>query len=78
MGMILFKDQLGNETVIDLTEVVAAKFNPNLKTITLFLKGMPKDSSFTITFPTLQEARNFWETEITSGIVVNVEVESIE
>jgi hypothetical protein len=78
MGMILFKDQLGNETVIDLSEVVAAKFNPNLKSITLYFRGMPKDSSFTLTFPTLEEARNFWETEITSGIVVNVEVENIE
>jgi len=78
MGMILFKDQFGNETVIDLSEVVAAKFNPNLKSITLYMRGMPKDSAFVLTFPTLEEAVNFWQTEITSGIVVNVDVETVE
>lgn len=78
MGQILFKDQLGNDVVIDLSEVAVAKFNRNLKSITFYLKGAPKDASFTVTFPTLEEAQSFWESEIVSGVIVRFEVESVE
>ena len=78
MGQILFKDQLGNEVVIDLSEVAVAKLNRNLKSVTLYLKGTPKESSFTITFPTLEEAENFWNSEIVSGVIVRFDAESVE
>jgi len=78
MGKVIFKDQLGEEVVIDLSEVVAAKLNKNLKSITFYFKGTPKDSSITVVFPSLIEAENFWNSEITSGIIVTFEVESVE
>jgi len=78
MGKVLFKDQLGEEVVIDLSEVVAAKLNRNLKSVTLYLKGAPKDAAFTVVFPTLEEAENFWLTEISSNIIVQFDVESVE
>ena len=78
MGKVLFKDQLGEELVVDLSEVVAAKLNRNLKSVTLYLKGSPKESSVTVVFPTLEEAENFWLTEVASNVIVNFDVESIE
>ena len=78
MGKVIFKDQLGEEVVIDLSEVVAAKLNRNLKSITFYFKGTPKDSSITVVFSSLIEAENFWNSEITSGIIVTFEVESVE
>ncbi len=78
MGRVLFKDQLGEELVLDLSEVVAAKLNRNLKSITFYFKGTPKDSSFTVVFPSLEEAENFWNTEVVSNVIVHFEVESAE
>jgi len=78
MEQILFKDQLGNEVVIDLPEVAVAKLNRNLRSVTLYLKGTPKDSFFTVTFLTLEEAENFWNSEIVSGVIVHFEAESVE
>ena len=78
MGQVVFRRPLGEELLIDLSEVVAAKLNRNLKSITLYLKGAGKEGAFTITFPTLEEAENFWNTEIISALVVNFDVESIE
>ena len=78
MGQILFKDQLGREFVIDLSEVAVAKLDRNLKGVTLYLKGTPKESSFTIIFPTLEEAENFWNSEIVSGVIVRFDAESVE
>ncbi len=78
MGKVVFRDQLGEELVIDLSEVVAAKLNRNLKSVTFYLKGTPKESAITVVFPTLEEAENFWYSEMTSSVIVNFDVESIE